>query len=122
MQVGGAAPIEIRYLNGMIYISPDVSTLLSDFGQSSSEATKFQSALEGANSYVPGISALGQGQWVSAQTSAFAPLLQQLKTADPSAANSVSPAQSKQLLNQLSAALKANSTYGIFGTQGGRTH
>jgi len=117
VQIEGGAPVEIRYLDGKIYLHADLPTLLSDFGQPSSDATKFQNGLQSLNSYVPGIAALGQGQWVSAQTSAFAPLLKDLKTAEPAA----TPAASLKLVDQLRAALAANSNYVNEGTNGGRT-
>ena len=117
VQIDGAAPLEIRYVDSTIYLHADLPTLLSDFGQPSSAATKFQSDLQSANSYVPGITALGQGQWVSAQTSALAPLLKDVKTGYSAASSTVS----LKLVDQLRAALDANSTYVNEGTNGGRT-
>jgi hypothetical protein len=117
LQIGSSVPVEVRYLNGTIFARADASTLISDFGLAPSEAASFQHALQSANAYVPGLAALGQGQWVSAQTSAFAPLLNGLKAKVPTTA----PTSSKKLLDQLKAAFTNNATYSNAGDHGGRT-
>jgi len=117
LQIGDASPVEIRYLDQTIYLHADIPTLLSDFGEPSSDASSFQSDLQSANSYVPGITALGQGQWVSAQTAAFSSLLKDLKTAVPG----LRPSSSSQMLGQIRSALKSNATFTNEGDHGGRT-
>jgi hypothetical protein len=125
VQVGGSTPLEIRYLNQTIYVRADIANLLSDIGQSQSKAAegqaRFQQVLQSAKSFVPGIDALGRGQWVSAQTAAFAPLLNGLKAIVPAANPVANPAASQQLLAQLRKAFTSNATYTNAGTQNGRT-
>jgi hypothetical protein len=121
LQVRGGTPIELRYVGKTIYLKADVATLLADFGQPSSDAAKFQSELQSANSFVPGLTALGQGQWVSVPDSALAPYLKQLKSSVP-AANSTAELKGLQnLVGQLRTALEQNTTYTNAGTHGGRT-
>jgi hypothetical protein len=117
LQIGSSAPVEIRYLAGSIFARADASTLLGDFGLAPAEAASFRHALQRANAYLPGLAALGQGQWVSVQTAAFAPLLNGLKAKVPA----TTPASSKKLLDQLKAAFTNNATYSNAGTHGGRT-
>jgi hypothetical protein len=118
LQVGPkSTPIEIRYRNDTLYAHANVAGLLADFGQSASKAASFQKSLQGLDSFVPGISALGQNRWVSAQLSVLAPLLKNLPAQQPAA----NPAASQKLLSQLQAAFTANTTYVNAGVHGGRT-
>jgi hypothetical protein len=57
-----------------------VASVLSTVGAPSTTASTFQSDLAKVNSIVPGISALGAGQWVSVSKASLQPLLGILKT------------------------------------------
>ena len=78
----------------------------------------FQNALESpeANNYVPGLAALGQGNWVSVPASELTGLLQGLPERSGSSASSTSEMQ--QMWTQLRNAFSANATYTKVGTQG----
>ncbi len=123
VQVGTSDPVQLRYLNQTIYLKADLATLLKDLGQDPSKAQSFSRSVDGANQYVPGLSALGQGNWVSVPSSALTTLLQGLQSKLPSSsASAPTPAMSKQMLSQLHLAFTSNTTYALAGTQGGRTH
>lgn len=121
LQIGSAAPVEIRYLNQTIYVRADATTLLTDFGVAASKAASFQNALQKGDAFLPGLGALGQGQWVSLQTSALAPLLGGLKSKLPATTPGANPTASRQLLDQLRTDFKSNATYTNAGTHNGRT-
>ncbi len=114
-QVGRATPVELRYLNQTLYLHADVDTLFADLGKDPSSVNK---ALQGANSFVPGISSLGGSGWVSAQPSELAPLLKGLKAQAP--ATATSPAATSDLMTKLDNAFKTNSTITSARTHGGR--
>jgi hypothetical protein len=84
------------------------------------------SSLQNANNYVPGLSALGDGKWVSVPASQLAALLQGLQAEMPGAAggssSSASDQQIGQLWTQIENAFNANATYVKVGTHAGRTH
>lgn len=122
VQVGASDPIELRYVDQTFYLRADVSTLLNDLGQNSSAASGFRSALQGANAYVPGLAALGQGSWVSVPESALQGLTQALPTGLPDSTGASNPAAAAQLWSQIEKAFTSNSTFVKAGTRGGRTH
>jgi hypothetical protein len=123
VQVGASAPLELRDVNQTIYLKADLATLLKDLGQDSTPANGFSRAVEGANQYIPGLSVLAQGGWVSVPASALTGLLQGLQTELPSSSSSAStPATSGQILSQLHLAFTSNTTYALAGAPGPRTH
>ncbi len=113
-------PVELRYVNQTFYLRADLATLEKDLGQSTSAAGGLQSALASpdANNSVPGLSALGQGNWVSVPASELAGLLQ----AAGGSGSSASDQQMQQMWTQLRNAFSDNATYTKVGTTGGRTH
>ena len=119
LQVHSARPVDVRYLEGTLYARADIHTLLSDFGQDPAGAASAQSGLEKANAYLPGLAALGQGQWVSADLHELAPLLK-LGGLNMSP-NSQYKANSTGLMRDLKSALINNTTYTNLGNHGGRT-
>jgi hypothetical protein len=124
LQVGATDPVELRYVDQTLYLQANVAALLSDFGQDPSRAASFQQALQAANAYVPGIAALGQGQWVSVSASALSELLQGIASKMPGTTPTTlpSPAKSQETLRELEKAFNSNATYADAGTQGGRNH
>ena len=123
LQVGAANPVEVRYVGQTVYIRADAKNLLTDLGQDSSKAAGFQQALQGADAYVPGLAALGKGQWVSVPSSTLDALLKGLQSKLPSSSSAApTPAMTQQLLHQLQQAFTSNATYTEVGTQGNRTH
>jgi hypothetical protein len=117
-----ADPVELRYVDQTFYLRADLPTLLHDLGQSSSSAAGFQHAAQGADQYVPGLAALGQGNWVSVPASALTGLLQGLQAQMPGAAGSSSLSTSGQIWSQLQTAFTTNTKFAKAGTSGGRTH
>jgi hypothetical protein len=115
LQVGTATPIELRYLNQTLFLHADIKTLGADIGKDTSSVNK---ALQSANSFVPGISALGGSGWVSAKPAALAPLLNGLKAQAP--ATATTPAATRDLMTKLDNAFNANATITSAGTHGGR--
>lgn len=113
-------PLELRYVNQTFYVRADLPTLEKDLAQSPAAAGGFQNALESpdANNSVPGLSALGQGNWVSVPASELTALL----GAAGGSSSSASGQQMQQMGTQLRNAFSANATYTKVGTQGGRTH
>jgi hypothetical protein len=119
LQVGGAKLVEVRYLNDLLYARADVTKLLSDFGAPPPTASKVHSELRQGDQFVHGLSALGEGDWVSANLNALAPMLK------PGASNSSNAPASEpnvsKLLSDLKSALTSNTSYANLGTHGGRT-
>ena len=125
LQVGTASPVQVRYVGQTVYLRADAKSLLTDLGQDPSKAAGFQQALRSADSYVPGLAALGQGKWVSVPSSTLDTLLKGLQSKLPSSSASSAaptPAMAQQLLHQLHQAFTSNATYTEVGTQGNRTH
>ncbi len=123
LQVGAANPVEVRYVGQTVYIRADANNLLADLGQDASKAAGFQQALQGADTYVPGLAALGKGQWVSVPSSTLDTLLKGLQSKLPSSSSAApTPGMAQQLLRQLHQAFTSNATYAEVGTQGNRTH
>jgi hypothetical protein len=119
LQVGGAKLVDVRYLNDLLYAQADLAKLLSDFGAPPPAASKIQSELEQGNQFVPGLSALGQGDWVSANPKTLAPML---KAGGSNSSNApASTVNVSKLLNDLKSALTSNTSYANLGTHGGRT-
>jgi hypothetical protein len=121
-----ANPVELRYVNQTFYVLADLPTLLTDLNQSPAAAAGFQSAVESteANNVVPGLAALGQGEWVSVSASDLNTLLQGLQTMMPGAAGtSGSSISAQQLWSELRTAFTANAHFSKVGSpHNGRTH
>jgi hypothetical protein len=119
IQVRGARPVDVRYFDGSLYARTDIHALLADFGQSPAAAAGARSGLEKADAYLPGLAALGQGQWVSANLHELAPLLK-LGGLNLSRNNQYQ-ASSTALMRDLKSALINNTSYTNLGNHGGRT-
>jgi hypothetical protein len=119
LQVGTARLVEMRYVGDLLYARADLAKLLSDFGAPPPTPSKVQSELEQGNHFVPGLSALGQGDWVSANLNALAPMLK--PGASKSSNAPASRANVSKLLNDLKSALTSNTSYSNLGTHAGRT-
>jgi hypothetical protein len=119
VRVRGAQPVDVRDLGSTLYARADLPTLLADLGQPRGAAARVQQALRQADQYLPGLAALGQGRWVSADSQELAPLLKLggLATAN----NSPNPAGAAALMQDLQSALDNNSSSVNLGKQGGRT-
>jgi len=125
LRIGSTMPLEVRYVGQALYARVQLTQLLSDFGQGQAAAAGIQSALQKGNQYVPGLEALGQGQWVSITKASLAPLLAIFKQLETSSLGKSSVSQYKagalQLEGDLKSAFKNNATYTNAGTSGGRT-
>jgi hypothetical protein len=121
IQVGNAEPLQVRYVDGRLYARADLPTLISDFGGQPSTATKVQRELGEADLFVPGVAALGEGKWVSADLKALAPLVQRGASNTSNGNSAISQADARTLLNHIKSALTHNTTYSNVGNHGGRT-
>jgi hypothetical protein len=128
LRVGSAVPIEIRYVGQAAYLHVQLSQLTSAVGAPSSISGTYQSSLAQADKYVPGLSALAQGQWVEVSKSSLQPLLGLVKQLGAAQSTSTGSANSNlartdvaKLRTDLAASLKNNATYKNDGTTGGRT-
>lgn len=117
LQIGSSTPVELRYVAQNIYAKADISSVVSTLGLPDSDAAKVQSALQSADAYVPGLSALGQGQWVEISHASLQPFLDLLKGSGSQTSSSIN-----KLGSDLAAAFKSNTTFKDAGTSGGRTH
>lgn len=122
VQVGTRVPFEVRFVGGSLYARAEPSQLPG------AKATRFQSMLGRLDTYVPGLSALGQGGWVEASAASLHQLLSsigqfasQLGITTPPTAGELETIVA-QLQADLAKAVEANSTYRDLGTTGGRTH
>jgi hypothetical protein len=127
LQIGSDMPLELRYVHQNLYLRAQLSTLLSDVG-SSTKASSIQSSLQQADQFVPGLNALGQGNWVEvshASLQSLSGLLKQYSSSLGASGAAVNPSQYEavygKLAQDVSAALKANSTVQNEGTSNGRT-
>lgn len=126
LQIGSDTPIEIRYVDQNLYVHAQLSTLLTDVGQSPSSAARFGATLSKLDTYVPGLGALGQGKWVEATQASLQQLGTLLKQYESSLGSSQPSssqlkALSPKLRKDFSTAFQANSTYQDLGTTSGRT-
>lgn len=119
VQVGSSMPVEIRYIGQALYVRIQLASLLAAFGGSPDSATKFGTEMQHLNQYVPGLSALGQGNWVSLSKASLQPLLGLLKMFAKSG-QGASAASAQALVNSISSAFKNNATYTSVGTSNGR--
>lgn len=112
LNVGGSSPLEIRYVSHALYVHAQAGQLLTDLGKSQAGAAKLQSRLDQLNQYVPGISALGQGQWVEVSPASLTALANLAEQAG--GAGHVTAAQIQGVLGGLRSdvfsSFKANST------------
>ena len=122
--VGGTTPIEVRDVAKTLYLRADVPTLLADFGQARSKAAAFADGLQQAAAEIPGIDALGKGQWVRVPASELEAISEQFSqqiTHQPTP----SQAQGQQMVaaigTSLRNALRDHATFRNLGTSGGRT-
>jgi hypothetical protein len=126
LQLGSDAPIEVRYVDQNLYVRAQIGTLLSDVGQNPASASSFQSGLSKLDTYVPGLGALGQGQWVEATHASLhqlGTLLKQYESSLGASQPSASQLQalSPKLRKDFDTSFQATSTYQNLGTSNGRT-
>lgn len=119
LQVRDDRPVDVRYVGGVLYARANLQALFTEFGQPAAAAQRAQDGLAQADTYLPGLAALGAGKWVSANLQQLTPLLK-LGGLDTSG-SSQNHALSTALLDQLGPALKSGSTYSNLGDHGGRT-
>lgn len=120
LAIGSNTPLELRYVGQSLYARAQIQQLLTDVGQNPAKASQFSTELSSLNSYVPGISALAQGNWVEINHQGLQSLSGLLKQIESSSGSSANPATLKAdlmaLRSQLLAALKANSAFGSLGS------
>ena len=128
LSFGSATPVEFRYVGQSVYLKADLHQLLTDVGQPPSKADSFTKVLPQIESYVPGITALGQGQWVELSHSSLQSLAPTLKGLEQQGAGSsgTNPAALQQsvmkLRSEITAALQSSSTFTHVGSSSGRDH
>jgi hypothetical protein len=123
-------PVEIRYVGQALYAHIQASDLLTDIGGNPSQASKFQAETSQLNSYVGGLAALGQGQWVEINRQGLNQIsgeLKQLQTLVPSAGSTTTTttpgqlrAETLRLRTELVSAIQSNSTFASLGSSNGR--
>ncbi len=115
LNTGTNTPIEFREIKTQAYLKADLQQLFQDVGESTARAQQFQSTLQAADAEIPGLAALGQGKWVTAD---LTPLLQMEKQ---SGSSSVQPGELQTLVKDIDQAFSQNSTSQRVGTSNGRT-
>ena len=128
LSFGPSTPLEFRYVDQSAYLKADLHQLLSDVGQPPSKADTVTRVLPQIENYVPGISALGRGQWVEvshASIQALEPTFKQLQQ-QGAQSGGTTPAGFQQsilkLRSELIGAVQSSSTFAHVGTSGGRDH
>ena len=125
LTIGNDTPVELSYVDQNIFLHVDAAQLLSDTGQPASDAQKFSSELTKLDTYVPGLSALGQGKWVEVthtSLQSLSPLLKEAEGAVPGGAAfdaSAFKTAALKLRTEILAAIQANSTIASVGSSGG---
>jgi hypothetical protein len=122
LSFGHDVPLEIRYVDQNLYVHAEVPQLLADLGQPSADANKFNSTLAQADTFVPGLAALGQGKWVEVTQASLQSLSALLKQAAGSTSANSSQLQADilKLRTQVLSAVQANSTFTRVGSSNGR--
>jgi hypothetical protein len=122
LTVGSDTPVEIRYVGQNLFARAQLRQLLTDAGDNPAKAAKVSAFLNQINAVVPGINALGQGDWVEITHSGLTSLGTSLKQGAPGASNpSALRSQFTALRYKILAAVQANTTFANLGNQGGRT-
>ena len=128
LSIGSSTPVEFRYVDQAVYLRADLHQLLTDVGQPASKADAVTRMLPQIETYVPGITALGQGRWVELSHASIQSLAPTLKGLEQQGASSggTTPAAFQQsmlkLRSEIVGALQSNSTFTHVGTSGGREH
>lgn len=118
LHVGQAAPVELRSVGGALYGRVDLRALVTDFGQPPSAADHAQASIAAGDAEVPGLGALAQGRWVSADPSS---LLQGGAGQQLSKQLGSLGGTGRAVLHQLGAALRDHADVANAGTHDGRT-
>jgi hypothetical protein len=120
IQSGSTTTAELRFVGGALYARLDAAKLP---GGASGLATR----LGQLNGYVPGLSALADGQWVEASAASIHQLFSQIEqfasqmgVAPPPVAGTVETILT-QVYNDVTGAVEANSTYRDLGSSAGKT-
>lgn len=128
LRIGSDTPVEVRYVAQTLFLHLQLAQLLSDVGENpSATIPKFDQGLNQANQYVPGLSSLGEGQWVEVSHSSLQALDALLKKAESSSGSGSMPTPSQlvpaitKFRSQAVAALEQDSIVSSLGTTGGRT-
>jgi hypothetical protein len=126
LTLGGSNPLEFRYVDQNIYLRVQAEQLATDFGKSTSSVQKATSQLSALNTYVPGITALGAGNWVEITHAGIQSLEGVLKQAEQSTSSTTLNSgqlqnQFLQLRTKILAALQTDSTFTSLGSTGGRS-
>jgi hypothetical protein len=133
LTVKGNTPVEIKYVDQNLYARLQVSQLLTDIGENPSAGHGFTSVLALAGQYIPGLSALGQGNWVEVSHQSLVALEPALKhlmqpaqsSGSNTSASTLNPQQTRsavlKLVGDLESALKTNTTFTNGSNVSGRT-
>lgn len=121
LQLPSGTPVELRYVGQALYLKADLPSLYRAMGQSPTRAQQFQNTLDQADTYVPGLKALGQGQWVEASQQSLQSLNAILKQYLGGSASIDVSGTLQKLLQQVQTSLLDNATFQNLGNQGGRT-
>lgn len=127
LTINGSTPVEIRYVSKNLYVHLQAAQLATDIGISPDSANKLSTELAKGDQYVPGLNALGQGNWVELSNQSFqqniSPLIKQYnQSSGGSALPSGSEVQSlvTQTIASLVNSIKTNTTFTSMGSQNGR--
>jgi hypothetical protein len=124
LRVGSAMPLELRSVGQSVYARIEFAQLQADFGHAPGKTAGIEAALQKLDRYVPGLAALGKGDWVSINKSSLQPLIalfEHFATTANGKAAAPAKAAADSLVGELHSAFNANTTYTNAGTIGGRT-
>ena len=124
LTIGKDTLLEVRYVDQNLYVRAQLQKLLTDLGQDPASAAKFDNHLNSINTYVPGISELGQGKWVEISHSGLQSLSGVLKQMEQSSRTSVNPTTLRtdilKLRKDLLTAIQSNATFSGLSSSNGR--
>jgi hypothetical protein len=123
LTIGSDTPAEIRYIDQNLYVRAQITQLYTDVGQDPAKASQLTNLLSQLNAQVPGIDALGQGNWVEVSHAGLDSLAPAVKQAAGSTGSNPSTVQADftTLRTQVLAALQTNSTIASLGDSNGRS-
>lgn len=120
LTIAGNTPLEIVYSGGNLYARLQASQLLTDVGQDPTKAQKFTQQLSSLETYVPGITHLGAGDWVEVDHAGLQSLAPLMKQIGSQSGTSVDPATLKtdlvSLPSVLVSAVETSSTFASTGS------
>jgi hypothetical protein len=121
VRLGQTTIAEFRTVGGNLYLRINFQGFSAVTDGTTTPGGGFEGMLQHFNNYVPGLGALGRGDWVSVPMASIKGILNEAMAQTPSQALSGREAKIGQLISQIKSDVRNDSTYTNDGDHGGRT-